>query len=390
MKIPTNIPQGYKSSPLGTIPKDWEVKRLGEVTTSFSGGTPKSGESKFYGGSIPFIRSGEIHSNSTEMFLTEEGLSNSSAKLVKKGDLLYALYGATSGEVDISQIDGAINQAILCIQSSKVNLRFVFYYLNYKKGYITSKFLQGGQGNLSSDIIMSFLISLPPLAEQERIAELLGTWDKAIEMQKQLIDKLELRKRGLMRQLLTGKKRLPGFTGEWKTRRIIECADRLDSLRIPIAESNREKGSTPYYGANGILGYVQGFTHDGKFILVAEDGANNLCDYPVQYVQGKIWVNNHAHVLQTKHDSDTKFLSYLMKIINYEPYIVGGSRAKLNAQTLMNINVRMPQAKEEQTAIAHVFSSLDCEIQKLAEKRDKYIEEKQGLMQVLLTGKKRI
>ena len=100
---------------------EWEEKTLGEVATSFSGGTPKSGEPRFYGGYIPFIRSGEIHGDKTELFITEDGLNNSSAKLVKKGDLLFALYGATSGEVDLSKIEGAINQAILCIRSELID-----------------------------------------------------------------------------------------------------------------------------------------------------------------------------------------------------------------------------------------------------------------------------
>ena len=93
----------------------WEEKKLGEVSTSFSGGTPAAANKKYYGGEIPFIRSAEINSDTTELFLTKEGLDNSSAKLVKEGDILYALYGATSGEVGISKINGAINQAVLSI-----------------------------------------------------------------------------------------------------------------------------------------------------------------------------------------------------------------------------------------------------------------------------------
>ena len=94
----------------------WEQRKLGEVIDSFSGGTPSVNNASYYGGNIPFIRSGEIKSETTELYLTEEGLKNSSAKLVEAGDILYALYGATSGEVAISRINGAINQAILAIR----------------------------------------------------------------------------------------------------------------------------------------------------------------------------------------------------------------------------------------------------------------------------------
>ena len=94
---------------------DWEVKKLGDECRFFSGGTPLTTNRSYYDGNIPFIRSAEISGDTTELTISESGLNNSSAKMVQKGDLLYALYGATSGEVSISKIDGAINQAILCI-----------------------------------------------------------------------------------------------------------------------------------------------------------------------------------------------------------------------------------------------------------------------------------
>lgn len=100
----------------------------------------------------------------------------------------------------------------------------------------------------------------------------------------------------------------------------------------------RVAGTTPYYGANGIQDYVDGYTHDGEFILVAEDGANDLKNYPVKCVKGRIWVNNHAHVLQGKYDcADNQFLAYAISQADIESLLVGGGRAKLNAETLMGI-----------------------------------------------------
>ena len=81
-----------------------------------------------------------------------------------------------------------------------------------------------------------------------------------------------------------------------------EIADRFDNLRVPVAANLRVSGDTPYYGANGIQDYVEGYTHDGEYVLVAEDGASDLKNYPVNYVNGRIWVNNHAHVLQGKNN----------------------------------------------------------------------------------------
>lgn len=216
MKTNNNIPQGYKNSPLGIIPQEWEVKKLGDVAESFSGGTPKAGNNEYYGGNIPFIRSGEIHQKNTALFLSELGLAESSAKIVEKGDLLIALYGANSGDSAISQINGAINQAILCIRPYNLLTSFLCSFLELKKNMYVAKYLQGGQGNLSGDIVNNYIIPIPPLPEQQKIAEVLGTWDKAIEKQTQLIEKLELRKKGLMQQLFTAKRRLSGFSTTWE------------------------------------------------------------------------------------------------------------------------------------------------------------------------------
>ncbi len=126
---------------------EWEEKMLGSVCSSFSGGTPSTTNKEFYGGTIPFIRSAEINKEETELFLTDEGLKNSSAKLVNKGDVLVALYGANSGDVAVAKIDGAINQAILCLKS-EANNPFIYQFLSFKKDWIVSRFIQGGQGNL--------------------------------------------------------------------------------------------------------------------------------------------------------------------------------------------------------------------------------------------------
>ena len=121
----------------------WEQRKLGELTESYSGGTPAAGESEFYGGSIPFIRSAEIAAESTELFLTEKGYESSSARMVKPGDVLYALYGATSGEVAVSRQKGAINQAILAIlPRDDCDARYITAWLRKQKGYIVTTYLQ--------------------------------------------------------------------------------------------------------------------------------------------------------------------------------------------------------------------------------------------------------
>ena len=157
----------------------------------------------------------------------------------------------------------------------------------------------------------------------------------------------------------------------WEQRKLGEVVERFDNLRIPVTSSKREKGITPYYGANGIQDYVQGYTHDGEFVLVAEDGANDLQNYPVHYVNGKVWVNNHAHVLQGKNKMvDNLFLVNAIKQIKIETYLVGGSRAKLNADVMMKLPIKVPTFNEQQK-IGEYFSKFDTLITLHQRKLDK-------------------
>ena len=182
---------------------EWENKRIGDIGKFFSGGTPSSSRKDFYGGEIPFIRSGEIHSDKTELFLTQEGYKNSSAKMVEVGDILLALYGANSGDISISQMRGAINQAILCIRT---NVAPVFFKSVWEKHAqkILNTYLQGGQGNLSADIVKKITISIPSQIEQAKIAALFSHLDERISIQNRLIDRLQSLIKGINRTIFTG------------------------------------------------------------------------------------------------------------------------------------------------------------------------------------------
>ena len=182
---------------------EWEYRKLGEVASSYSGGTPSVGNSKFYGGNIPFIRSGEIHSSKTELFLTQEGLESSSAKLVKQGDILYALYGATSGEVERSKINGAINQAILAIiPNENYDAEFISQWLKNNKENIVNLYLQGGQGNLSGEIVKKIEISFPTKKEQTAIGNFFRQLDETIALQTAEVEKLNQLKKGMLAAML--------------------------------------------------------------------------------------------------------------------------------------------------------------------------------------------
>ena len=179
---------------------DWEEKRLLEFCKFFSGGTPSSTNKKFYSGTIPFIGSGNIYDSEVFNFISEEALNSSSAKIVEEGDLLYALYGANSGEVAISQLEGAINQAILCIRT-KESIEYLYYVLLGNKDNIVAKYLQGGQGNLSAQIIKKLKYKFPSIEEQQKIATYLSSIDTKIEAVNNQITQTQTFKKGLLQQM---------------------------------------------------------------------------------------------------------------------------------------------------------------------------------------------
>ena len=193
---------GYPVLRFKGFTEKWEQVKLSKTSRSYSGGTPKVGVHEYYDGQIPFIRSGEIASKSTELTISKVGLNNSSAKLVSKGDILYALYGATSGEVSLSKINGAINQAILAIKPiDGYENYFLMTWLQKEKEQITRTYLQGGQGNLSAKIVMNLVVNIPSLSEQSQIAQIFSKLDKTITLHDKKIQYLKQLKRGLLQKM---------------------------------------------------------------------------------------------------------------------------------------------------------------------------------------------
>lgn len=182
----------------------WNKFRIGDISETYSGGTPKTTIKKYYKGNIPFIKSGEISNDKTEQYITEEAISNSSAKKINKGDLLIALYGATSGEVSISKINGAINQAVLKIDN-KMDKYFQYNYFLKNKDKIRHKYLQGGQGNLSAKIIKNLEFYYPSLNEQKMISNFLFLIDRKIDLLEKKSNLIKKYKHGVIQKLRKGK-----------------------------------------------------------------------------------------------------------------------------------------------------------------------------------------
>lgn len=236
---------------------------------------------------------------------------------------------------------------------------------------------------------------LPPLKEQEAIAEALSDSDTAIESLGALIAKKRDVKRATMQRLLTGRTRLPGFTGDWETVRLEDFADCFDHLRVPLNESERltRIGDYPYCGANGVLGFIDRYLIDDEMVLIAEDGGyfDEFATRPIAYkMSGKFWVNNHAHVLKAKPSKDNNYLYYSLVHKDVTPYLASGTRAKLNKSEMWKIEIRAPKSITEQEAIAEALSAMDDELEALTEQVSKLRMVKEGMMQDLLTGKVRL
>lgn len=232
-------------------------------------------------------------------------------------------------------------------------------------------------------------VLLPNKDEQKIIGDFFTDIDKTITLHQRKLDQLKTLKKYFLQNMFPAKGekvpriRFKGFTGDWEQRKVSDIAGRYDNLRVPVSSNKRVHGTTPYYGANGVQDYVDGYTHDGEYILIAEDGANDLQNYPVHYVNGRIWVNNHAHVLQGKTGiADTKFLSYAFSQIDISSLLVGGGRAKLNADLLMKLDLLLPEHKEQEK-LGNYFSHIDSLIALHQHKLDQLQTMKKFMLQNL-------
>ncbi|CED61471.1 Restriction modification system DNA specificity domain [Moritella viscosa] len=191
---------------------EWEEVTIGSTSKCFSGGTPSRAKEEYYGGDIPWITSGKLNDrfvNSVNEYISESGLKNSSAKVIKNGSLLIAMYGATAGKVAINELHNAtINQAILALESENNCHNLFLFYLFEVEMIKALKLVQGGQPNLNASIIKGIKIQLPPLKEQQKIASVLTNADKEIELLQQKLAGFKQEKKALMQQLLTGKRRV--------------------------------------------------------------------------------------------------------------------------------------------------------------------------------------
>ncbi|CAM2754207.1 restriction endonuclease subunit S [Erysipelothrix tonsillarum] len=372
--------------------EDWEQRELGNVSDIIGGGTPSTNNSKYWNGDIDWYSPVEIderiYVSGSQKKITKLGIEKSSTKILPVGTVLFTSR-AGIGNTAILAKEGCTNQGFQSIIPYKDELDSYFIYsrTNELKRYGEMTGAGSTFVEVSGKQMAKMPIFIPKIEEQKVIGSFFSRLDNLIILHQRELENYKLFKKGFLQKLFPSNSdinpsiRFDGFTGAWELRSVDEISNRFDNLRIPVSASERIKGNTPYYGANGIQDYVEGFTHDGEFVLVAEDGANDLKNYPVQYVNGKVWVNNHAHVLQSKiGTSDNLFLMNSFKNINIEPFLVGGGRSKLNADVMMKISFPIPSL-HEQTQIGSFFQSLDHLITLHQRELDNYKELKKGFLQ---------
>jgi type I restriction enzyme S subunit len=385
------IPEEYKKTEVGIIPNDWEVMKVEDFANCFSGGTPSTSNQHFYGDEIPFIASKELNQRritKTKKGITKWGLLNSSAKKVEAGTLLVAMYGATAGVSAISKINGAINQAVLAINTDdSTDKKYVFNWFQLNKENIISIYTQGGQPNLSGTLIKQIKIPIPQLSEQTAIANVLSDVDELIENLTQLIEKKKKIKQGAMQELLTGKRRLPGFDGEWEEKKLGDIAEiKKGNL---ITKKSAIQGNIPVIAGGLKPSYFHNLPNRKPgTITISASGANagyvSFHPYPI--------FASDCSTISKSEGYNIKFLYFLLRLKQTEIYELqtGGAQPHVYPENLGKVLVSIPPTKKEQNEIASIVSNLQDGIKSLNELKHKYQLIKQGMMQQLLTGKIRL
>lgn len=391
------LPKGYKQTEIGVIPEDWELKTIGDIGSVSSGGTPSRTNLSYWNGTIPWITTTQIDFNtidSTEQFITKNGLNNSAAKLFPLGTLLMAMYGQgkTRGKVAILGIEASTNQACAAILlDEKAHKNYIFHYLVSQYEIIRSLSHTGNQENLNGLIIKSIKIPFPPSEEQRSIAQALSDVDTLIAALDKLLAKKRNLKTATMQQLLTGKKRLPGFNEDWqifKVGDLFEVTAGGDLVKSEHSKINDIVHLYPIYANSvfnsGIYGYSKFKEYEGGCITVTARGTLGVAYYrPTPFV-----AIGRLIVLKPKGELNSFFLS---ESINHriEFAIESTGVPQLTAPQIAKYELSTPVI-EEQHAIATVLSDMDAEITRLETRLAKTQAIKQGMMQELLTGRTRL
>ncbi|CAB5693697.1 restriction endonuclease subunit S [Comamonas aquatica] len=412
---------GYKHTEVGAIPSDWKVAPLGQLSSIERGkfsARPRN-DPRLYGGNTPFIQTGDVtRSNGAISAFTQtlnsEGLKVS--RVFPKGTLFFTI-AANIGDVGISQFEAACPDSLVAITPhAPTDKYWLLHELSRRKVDFENLASPGAQLNINLEKLRPYFIPIPPANEQRSIAEALGDANALIESLDQLITKKRQIKQGAMQELLTGKRRLPGFSGEWEAKRLGDVGNCLrgvtyngDSDLWPhdtthtkrLLRSNNVQNSAVVIDGIQFVNSARVKSeqllkpHDvlicmanGSKALVGKAGFFNVADgheYTFGAFMGCFRTESTV--------SNPAFVFYLFQTARYRDYInnllAGSSINNLNPGSIESLEFRLPQMSE-QTAIATVLSDMDTELTALETRLAKARQIKQGMMQELLTGRIRL
>ena len=411
---------GYKPSQIGFIPVDWHVKKIADISEDiFAGATPSTSISEYWNGDIPWMSSGEINKKiiwETEKYITEKGFNSSSTKMVPENSVLIALagQGRTRGTVAINKIKLCTNQSIASIiPNDMVDYKFLYYNLDNRYNELRRLSAgDGGRGGLNLQIIKNIYVGLPPKSEQQKIAEILSTWDKAIELKEKLIEQKKEQKKGLMQRLLTGKVRLPGFEGEWKKVRLGSIGSAYNGL---TGKNKEDFGSgKPYIPYKNVFNGSRINIDQLEYVQISETEKQNKVKYgdiifttssetPEEVGMSSVLLDHVDELYLNSfcfgyrlNDFNTlipEFAQYLFRGNVFRKELLklaqGSTRFNLSKNEVLKIKIKIP-GLEEQKKIASVLTIFDREIDLLEQELESLKQQKKGLMQLLLTGKVRV
>ncbi|WP_288290688.1 restriction endonuclease subunit S [uncultured Alistipes sp.] len=403
MATNTDIPQGYKATALGIIPQEWEVKTLGNIAEiNPSKGKITSKVVTFLAMSDISEQGGVINENILPIDSIKPGLTP-----FRKGDVIIAkitpcFENGKGALLDkITEDDGFGSTEFHVIRCQQDN-KFVYYHTQsyaFRKRLESQMTGSAGQKRVPADSVAAYKIAVPPLAEQRKIAEVLGVWDEAIEKQARLIEKLALRKRGLMQRLLSAKLRLPGFSEPWKIHK-------LQELFTERNETNRT--DLPLLSITGDRGVILQ-TESEKRDTSNDDKSKykRIAKGDIGYNTMRMWQGRSAlsglegivspayTIVVPNTDVDGYYMSVLFKqprlIYDFWTHSQGlvGDTLNCKYRDFGQVHICCPPLAE-QKAITEVLTAADREIELAKEKLERLRRQKRGLMQQLLSGKKRV
>lgn len=371
--------------------KGWEYKKLKEIGQTQTGTTPPKSEKANYGDFIPFIRPAELNIDgngsinfNSELKLSECGVAKS--RLIKAQSILMCCIGSV-GKTGFSDRDVTCNQQINTLTPNEDYEPKLIYYALIAPSFQNLIWKIANSAKATLAIISKgkweeLSIRIPPLSEQKGIVEYLDSSFAKIDTLKANAAKNLDEAKALFQSAL--KDALEPKEG-WEEKTLPDISENLDSRRIPITKGKRDSGKYPYYGASGIVDYVGDYIFDEDILLLSEDGANLLArSTPIAFsVSGKVWVNNHAHILKFKDMCTQRFVEYFFASKDISEYVTGAAQPKLSQKKMNIIPISIPSLPEQQSIVSFL-DSLNEKLNTLQQNYSRICNECDALKQAIL------